>query len=174
MKLLIDGYNVIPAIPELGRALRADLEAGREAFLNLLGEYRRTSKEKLDIAVIFDGQRGMGGEGEDRSGNKRVHGIGVRFSRGEIADDLIVRLRKDEFRGATLVTSDRELRDRAEPTAGALVRSGEFADRLIMTMAAEGSIEIEERPKRTTTKKKGNPRKLSKKEREYRRSLDKL
>lgn len=173
MKLLIDGYNVIPAIPELGRALRADLEAGREAFLKLLGEYRRTSKEKLDITVIFDGQRGMGGEGADRPGNKRVHGVGVRFSRGEIADDLIVRLMKDEFSGATLVTSDRELRDRAEPLAGALIRSGEFAG-LIMTMAADGGVEMEERPKKTTTKKKGNPRKLSKKEREYRRSLDKL
>lgn len=177
MKLLIDGYNVIPAIPELGRALRADLEEGREAFLKLLGEYRRTSKEKLDITVIFDGQRGVGHEGGAHAGRVhagRVHGVGVRFSRGEIADDLIVRLMKEEFRGATLVTSDRELRDRAELTAGALIRSGEFADRLIMTMAAEGGVEMEERPKRTTTKKKGNPRKRSKKEREYRRSLDKL
>lgn len=179
MKLLIDGYNVIPAIPELGRALRADLEEGREAFLKLLGEYKRTAQGKLDITVVFDGQRGMDREGEARKGAGRVHagrvhGIGVRFSRGEIADDLIVRLLRDEFRGATLVTSDRELRDRAEATAGALVRSGEFADRLIMTMAAEAGVEMEERPKRTSTKKKGNPRKRSKKEREYRRSLDKL
>ncbi|MBT3434636.1 MAG: hypothetical protein HOC91_15055 [Nitrospinaceae bacterium] len=168
MKLLIDGYNVIPAIPELGRTLRADLEQGREAFLKLLGEYRRTSQAKFEITVVFDGQRGM------ETGNGRVHGVGVRFSRGEIADDLIVRLMRDEFRGATLVTSDRELRDRAEPMAGALIRSGEFADRLIMTMAAEGGVEMEERPKRITTKKKGNPRKLSKKERAQRRSMDKL
>ncbi len=169
MKLLIDGYNVIPAIPELRRKLRSDLEEGREAFLKLLGEYKRASATPLDITVIFDGQRNPGGET-----SARAHGINVRFSRNEIADDLILRLLENELRGATLVTSDRALRDSAQAAAGALVRSGEFADRLIMTMAAEAGVEMEERPRRTGTNKKGNPRKLSKKERNRQRSLRKL
>lgn len=185
MKLLIDGYNVIPAIPGLGRILRGDLEEGREAFLKLLGEYKRAASASLDITVIFDGK---GNPGRERTA--RVHGIGVRFSRGEIADDLILRLLRDEFEGATLVTSDRGLRDLASPMAGALVRSGEFAGRLELAMAAEGGTggvgetggtdetskmgDDRESPGPRSTKKKGNPRRLSKKERHKRRSLDKL
>ncbi|MFP6870135.1 MAG: NYN domain-containing protein [Nitrospinota bacterium] len=170
MKLLIDGYNVIPAIPELGRKLRSDLEEGRDAFLSLLGEYKRASSAPLDITVIFDGKRNPGGDTA-----MRIHGIGVRFSRNEIADDLILRLLKNEMWGATLVTSDRGLRDAAEPMAGALVRSGEFADRLLLAMEEGGGEgETAERPTRHSTKKKGNPRRLSKKERVRQRSLKNL
>ncbi len=182
MKLLIDGYNLIPAIPGLGRILRGNLEEGREAFLKLLGEYKRAASASLDITVIFDGKGNPGGERA-----ARVHGIGVRFSRGEIADDLILRLLRDEFEGATLVTSDRGLRDLASQMAGALIRSGEFAGRLELAMSAAGETGGTEetgeadktddggenlRPR--STKKKGNPRRLSKKERGKRRSLDKL
>jgi len=170
MKLLIDGYNVIPAIPELGRKLRSDLEEGREAFLSLLGEYKRISSVPLDITVVFDGKRNPG-----RDTTMRIHGIGVRFSRNEIADDLILRLLKNEMRGATLVTSDRALRAAAEPMAGTLARSGEFVDRLLLTMGkASGEGEPTMRPIQNSTKKKGNPRRLSKKERSRQRSLKKL
>jgi predicted RNA-binding protein with PIN domain len=180
IKLLIDGYNVIPAIPELGRTLRRDLTEGREAFLALLGEYRRASPASPDITVIFDGKHhtsqgraGRGRVGQERSG--RVHGIGVRFSRNEIADDLILRMLEKEMRGATLVSSDRALGEAARALGATVVRSGEFTGRLLMTMAGgEPEEESEDRPGRTSTKKKGNPRKLPKKERGRRRSLGNL
>lgn len=170
MKLLIDGYNVIPAIPELGRKLRSDLEEGRNAFLSLLGDYKRASSAPLDITVVFDGKQNPG-----RETAMRIFGIGIRFSRNEIADDLILRLLKNEMRGATLVTSDRALRAAAEPMAGTLVRSGEFVNRLLLTMGkTSNEREPTMRPIRNSTKKKGNPRRLSKKERVRQRSLKKL
>ncbi len=78
------------------------------------------------------------------------------------------------MRGATLVTSDRALGEAARALGAAVVRSGEFSGRLLMTMAGGEPEDEEERPNRITTKKKGNPRKLPKKERGRRRSLDNL
>ncbi|MEE9241108.1 MAG: NYN domain-containing protein [bacterium] len=170
MKLLIDGYNLIPAIPELGRVLRKDLEQGREGLLVLLRDYKRTSSSSPDITVVFDGKRNPGGETATRQ-----HGINVVFSRGEIADDLILRMLQKEMRGATLVTSDRALDQAAREWAGAVVRTGEFADRLLMASEADGEPGgKEQRPRRTSTKKKGNPRRLPKKERNRQRNLGKL
>ena len=170
MKLIIDGYNLIPAIPELGRLLRKDLEQGREGLLVLLRDYKRTSSSSPDITVVFDGKRNPGGETATRQ-----HGINVVFSRGEIADDLILRMLEGEMRGATLVTSDRALGEAAREWAGAVVRTGEFADRLLMASEADGEPgEKERRPRRTSTKKKGNPRRLPKKERRRQRNLGKL
>lgn len=169
MKLLIDGYNVIPAIPRLGRLLRQDLEEGREGFLALLRDYKRTVSSPPDITVVFDGNRNPG---HQRS--TRQYGIKVVFSRGEIADDLILRMLKKEMRGATLVTSDRALGEAAREFAGAVVRSGEFADRLILASAGDESGPEEPRPRRTSTKKKGNPRRLPKKERVRQKTLRKL
>ncbi|MBI3126442.1 MAG: NYN domain-containing protein [Candidatus Tectomicrobia bacterium] len=176
MKLLIDGYNLIPAIPELGRLLRRDLEAGREALLGRLRAYRRAAREPLSITVAFDGK---GGAGAGPGGG----GIRVLFSRNETADELILRLLRGEMKGAVLVTSDRALGAAAQGQAGAVLRSGEFAGRLERAQAPASSAEPwmdEEKPEEApparslTTKKKGNPRKLPKKERERKRRLDKL
>jgi predicted RNA-binding protein with PIN domain len=169
MKLLIDGYNVIPAIPRLGRLLRQDLEEGRNGFLALLHDYKRTVSSSPDITVVFDGKRNPGGETA-----MRQHGIKVVFSRGEIADDLILRMLQNEMRGATLITSDRALGDAARDFAATVVRSGEFADRLILASAGDEGEPEEPRPRRTSTKKKGNPRRLSKKERNHQKTLRKL
>ena len=52
MKLLIDGYNLIPAIPELGRVLRKDLEQGREgiAGIGVLSASGAEMKENWNIS----------------------------------------------------------------------------------------------------------------------------
>lgn len=169
MKLLIDGYNLIPAIPELGRLLRQDLEAGREGLLDRLRAYRRTVRGPFSITVAFDGKGGAGG------GAPNGVGIRVLFSRNETADDLILRLLRGEMRGAVLVTSDRALAAAAQGSASAVIRSGEFAGRLEQAQWLDGEKPEEEAPARAlTTKKKGNPRKLPKKERERKRKLDRL
>ena len=173
MKLLIDGYNFIPAVPELRRTLRADLEASREALLELLRAYRRSAEEPLAITVVFDGKGRPGGEKAARAG-----GIAVLFSRNETADDLLLRLLRGGKRGAVLVTSDRALRAAAEALGAAVMRAGEFAGRLLQARGMEetgGTAEEKEAPRRAlSTKKKGNPRRLPKKERIRNRRLGKL
>ena len=135
MQLLIDGYNLIPAIPELGRVLRQDLEAGREGLLGLLRAYKRTARGPLAITVVFDGKGNpAGGAGSAPKGG----GVQVLFSRNETADDLLLRLLRGEKRGAVLVTSDRALGAAAQADAGAVLRSGEFADRLAQAGWMEG------------------------------------
>ena len=171
MNLIVDGYNVIPAIPELGRLLRQNLEEGREAFLKLVEIYRRSAGLSA-VTVVFDGKGNTGGAVTTRLG-----GIQVLFSRNETADDLILRLLSGEKRGAVLVTSDRALGEAAAPFAGAVIRSGEFSGKLLQARhMEEGSADEEEEasPRRTTTKKRGNPRRLTKKERLRRKSLKKL
>ncbi|MEK6710881.1 MAG: NYN domain-containing protein [Nitrospinota bacterium] len=173
MQLLIDGYNLIPAIPGLGRLLRQDLEAGREGLLAMLRAYRRTVRGPLALTVVFDGKGAAGGGGGSAP---KGGGVQVLFSRNETADDLILRLLRGEKRGAVLVTSDRALGAAAQASAGAVLRSGEFADRLIQAQWMEGEEEDGGgRPARAlSTKKKGNPRKLPKRERERQRRLEKL
>lgn len=175
MKLLIDGYNLIPALPDLGRILRKDLEAGREALLRLLRDYRRSTAEPPSITVVFDGK----GHARDTKSTPSG-GIEVMFSRDETADDLLLRLLRGQKRGAVLVTSDRALGAAAGEFASAVVRSGEFAGRLLQARQTEaaapaGKVGEEAPPRRhRSTKKRGNPRRLPKKERLRRRYLKKL
>ncbi|MBI3026015.1 MAG: NYN domain-containing protein [Candidatus Tectomicrobia bacterium] len=173
MQLLIDGYNLIPAIPGLGRLLRQDLEAGREGLLDLLRAYKRTARGPLAITVVFDGKGNSGGSGTASA--PKGGGIQALFSRNETADDLLLRLLRGEKRGAVLVTSDRALGAAAQADAGAILRSGEFADRLAQTQWMEEEKPEEEPAGRSlSTKKKGNPRRLPKKERARQRRLEKL
>ncbi len=171
MRIVIDGYNLIPAIPELRRVLHQDLEAGREGLLEMLRSYRRNSVVNPRITVVFDGK-----SHHDHGGGKNAGGIEVLFSRHEIADALILRLLKDHYKGAVLVTSDRALGEAAAPFASAIMRTGEFRDLLYQAAFMEGDAP-EDEPTRTPkrdTKKKGNPRRASKKERRRNRQLKNL
>ncbi len=162
MRLLIDGYNLIPAIPELRRILHQDLEAGREGLLEMLRAYRKNARGTPRVTVVFDGK-----PQHDRGESGRAGGIEVLFSRHEIADALILRLLRNSHRGAVLVTSDRALGEEAAPFASAVVRTGEFRDRLQQANFMEENTEDEEPPRtpRRDTKKRGNPRRAPKKER---------
>ena len=171
MRLLIDGYNLIPAIPELRRVLRRDLEAGREGLVETLRAYRRSAGGGPRITVVFDGK-----SHHDRGGSAGAGGIEVLFSRNEIADALILRLLKGAHRGAVLVTSDRALGEAAAPWAAEVVRTGEFRDRLRQASLMEEDFQEDAPPPapRRGTKKKGNPRRASKKERARARRLRNL
>ena len=171
MHIVIDGYNLIPAIAELRRILHQDLEAGREGLIEMLRSYRRNSSGNPRITVVFDGK-----SHHDHGGGKNAGGIEVLFSRHEIADALILRLLKNHYRGAVLVTSDRALGEAARPFASAVVRTGEFRDRLYQAAFMEGGAPEDEPPRapRRDTKKKGNPRRAPKKERRRNRQLKNL
>ena len=159
--LLIDGYNLIPAIPSLGRLIRRDLEQARDALLDLLHAYRANAPSRPSIIVVFDGKAHI-----ENPHPSRKAGIQVRFSSGETADDLILRLLGGEHRGAILVTSDRALRDAARADAGELIRSGEFSGMLLARLDPEdGGREDGETTPVLTTRKKGNPKRRPKRDR---------
>ncbi|MGA9755031.1 MAG: NYN domain-containing protein, partial [Desulfobaccales bacterium] len=95
MHLIVDGYNLIRQSPQLQLLDAMDLQAGREALLELLAQYRSRSHHR--ITVVFDGwQRGDLKESRDR-----YQGILIVYSRrGERADEVIKRLLNQEREGA--------------------------------------------------------------------------
>ncbi len=105
MDIIIDGYNVIFKISELGYiAEKCDIETLRNRFLTLLEQYKEKRKHKL--IVVFDGQ------GAGNSYETRAAGIDVVFSReGLDADEEIKRMVSGSVnpRHTTVITSDRDI-----------------------------------------------------------------
>ena len=55
MIIVVDGYNVIHAVPELARQLERSLEAAREALLAACRNYRARRGDIARLYVVFDG-----------------------------------------------------------------------------------------------------------------------
>lgn len=113
MRFLVDGYNVTKRDPSTSSL---SLEAQRDALLSRLSVRGRDLLGEGKITVVFDGVAG----GNARSTRGPLE---VRYTRGESADDVIVRLA--EGGDATVVTSDAGLAWRAS-TAGARVLAAEM------------------------------------------------
>lgn len=107
-RLVVDGYNIIHAWPELAAALRSDsLEEARRRLVARMAEYRATTGN--EVLVVFDARfRARGGA--DR---EMVEGVEVRYgSVRESADHVIERLmyevsRRGRVLEMVLATDDR-------------------------------------------------------------------
>ncbi len=153
---------------------RKDLEKQRNKLIESLIEYSK--RKGHDITVVFDGWK-TGGARENHS---VIGGIKVIYSRlSEKADSVIRRIISSERRGWIVVTSDRDIAAHAWASGSVPVSSGDFmraiekvqGETWIMFEKGEEQEEAEEyiRPSR-----KGNPRKLSKKEKAIKNILSKL
>lgn len=159
-RILIDGYNLMAKVD--GRA--GSLEARREGLLHLLSQFR-TGRGHA-ITVVFDGERGDW----PTESAMRFQGMDVVFSRmGEKADDVIKRMVEETREEWLVISSDREVASYAETCGHTAIRSEDFMGRLRNARAslnaekpdhAEKTEEDEDTV--TASKKKGNPRKLSK------------
>lgn len=170
MRIIVDGYNVIGR----DKGLRGDLEKKRRVLVERLSGYRRI--KGFPVTVVFDG----GDLGETR---EQVGGVEVIFSgRGVTADEVIVRMAEELREGCTVASSDREVQRRVQSSGGIAIYSGEFESRL--RAALESSPSHPERApfdkddpdeaKGSPKPKKGNPRKLSKAERQRQERLKRL
>ena len=155
MHLIVDGYNLIRQSPHLQLLDAMDLQAGREALLELLAHYRRRSHHQ--ITVVFDGwQRGDLKESRDRH-----QGILIVYSRrGERADEVIKRLLARERERALVVSSDREIQAAAAQVKATWINSGEFESSYLQGPQAAAPEEDAAQPPRGT-RKKGPARRLS-------------
>jgi predicted RNA-binding protein with PIN domain len=176
MHWLIDGYNLIRRDPALASREAESLEAGRVALCRLLAQAARFSGDRF--TVVFDG-RGAGGSGTG------VAGVSVVFSSArETADHVLARL---AVGGGAVVSNDREVR-RAAGRAGAIsVTADEFLGKL--RTGAAGRItpgpeslapqtppymKDEEDETERRGPRKGNPRRLPRKQRAASRALGRL
>ena len=166
--ILIDGYNLI------GTAHR-DLEKERNKLIEDLSRY--SNKTGHDITVVFDGwKNGMGAET-----NMMIGGVRVTYSRlSEKADKVIMRIISAGHKAWIVVSSDREIADFARSKGASPVTSDEFKYKLYSPIEAADDFEeepIEEDEEEINIKParmKGNPWKLSKKEKMKLRTLKKL
>ena len=170
--LIIDGYNLLGARGQIGRAAGLDVESVRERLLRELAAYRQ--RKTHPITVVFDGwQEGFGAEHREHRG-----GIEVVYSRrGERADQVIQRLAAEFGRDCAVVSSDREVAEFAKAQGAFVIGALEFEARLRAAPPAvprpglkrtdHDDVDLPSRPR----EKKGNPRKLPKALRRRNRQL---
>lgn len=146
-----------------------DLETQREKLVNLLTDYRK--KRGHDITVVFDGWK-TGGAEENHS---VVGGIRVIYSRiGEKADAVIKRLISDIRKEWIVVTSDRDIANHAWASGSIPVSSPDFLKAIEREPSCFTEEEYDDSEEYVEPQRKGNPRRLSKKEKAVRRALIKL
>ncbi len=161
--LIIDGYNLLGARGQIGRAAGGDAESTRERLLLELAAYRQ--RKMHPITVVFDGwQEGLGAEHrEHRSGIEVVYS-----RRGERADQVIQRLAAEFGRDCAVVSSDREVADFAKAQGAFVIGAMEFEARLRAAPLAaprpglKPADQADPDLPRGPREKKGNPRKLPK------------
>ena len=136
MYIIIDGYNLIRQSDSLRRCERQSLEAGRQALISRLIEYKRKKGHK--ITVVFDGwDKGSALEERDRQGN-----IGIIYScRGEKADDVIKRLADTSSEEAVIISSDREIASYVTRRGKTSLSSPEFEMLMCKAIAASAGID---------------------------------
>lgn len=171
--ILIDGYNLI------GIA-HGDLENARNELINQLQKYSLVKKH--DITLVFDGWKSGH---KDQTRTKAAH-VTIIYSRlGETADVVIRKMLTPVSKPWIVISSDREIYDYAARKDFAAVKSDEFEVKLFRALNENsGSIpdmydEEDDYPlpagrQAPHARFKGNPRKLSKREKKKQQALKKL
>ena len=172
LHIIIDGYNLIRQSRSLAALDRDDMQAGRDALVDLLSAYKKV--KAYPITVVFDGAEAQVGMPR----RERLKGIAVRYSApGELADTVIKRIAGQEKERALVVSSDNELVNYVRSRGAAVVSADEFENRLVMACyvdQAEGADPNEGSGWRPTTKKLGPAKRLPKQKRRMRKKVAKL
>lgn len=169
MKVLIDGYNLVAELWGMGQDART-LAKQRDRLVTLLGEYHALRGHQIE--VVFDGWK----DGEPMGGRTIEGGVLVTFSPLKVtADELIRDLLENRGPGTLVVSSDRQVRTWASHAGADSVDSAGFIRRI---NEVRGELpedgEDDEGGWDGSTKKRGNPRRLPKRERGTAKRLKKL
>jgi uncharacterized protein len=163
VEIIVDGYNLIGN----DTGLTGNLEHKRNWLVQELAGYRRAKSHA--ITVVFDGWR----SGSITEVEEKRDEVGIIYSRlGEKADSVIVRLARKRGSGCIVVTSDREVRNAVERFGAVALYAGQFSAMLHNQGRSFDDPQAEHYDRQGP--KKGNPRRLSKKDRKRREKLQKL
>jgi len=139
----------------------------RRAFLDKFVQYKK--KKNLRITVVFDAYNSFS-TGRQRENYK---GIDVVYSKeSETADDVMIGWIREKRAGVVIVTSDRAIIDEAKRCGVAFVVPSRLE-----SMIAQAGFEKDENlveDEDFSVRKKGNPRKLSKKLRKTSRIIGRI
>ena len=103
MTMILDGYNVIHAVPELSRHADRSLQSAREALVRFCQAYRARHGDIGQLYVVFDGRdRPAPGSPQPPQG-----GVKVLFARRpQEADERILNVIEAQGRGRCVVVSN--------------------------------------------------------------------
>jgi predicted RNA-binding protein with PIN domain len=128
-KLLVDGYNVVHAWPELKSLLRQSLEDARDRLLDRMAVYSQVTG--ADVTVVFDAHRTKALASAEETRN----GVHVMFTRkGMSADHAIERMAYTLAGGREpimVATNDRFQRDLVAGMGGAVISAEELQRRVV-------------------------------------------
>jgi len=171
--IIIDGYNVIGIFHK-------DMEKARDGFVNLLINYRKIKTH--DITVVFDGYKSGSTEHVSVSGGVRI----IYSKLGEKADDVIKRIISKDRKEWIVVSNDRDIVNHAWSVNSIPISSESFFE-AVSRQVNRNNAETETTGKDAdeflckdfdddeySYSLKGNPHRLSKKEKTVRRALRKL
>jgi predicted RNA-binding protein with PIN domain len=125
-RIVVDGYNLIHAMPELARLVASDLERARDALVSKLAVYR-SRRGDVRVTVVFDGQS-MAAQQTRPPGS-----IEVVFSRAPQNADAKIKTMLSLERNPkswTVVTSDNSIVRYARDYGAKTIPSAEFAAKL--------------------------------------------
>ncbi len=171
--ILIDGYNLI------GTA-HGNLQKARDEIIETLRKY--AANKDHEITLVFDGWK----NGQREESRIKTANLTIIYSRlGEKADQTIIRILSSSTKPWIVVSSDREIADFAENKDLAAISSDDFEDKLSASLLhSQRSTENTSHPSKSFSQKeesyssplpsKGNPRKLSRKERRRVQAIKKL
>jgi predicted RNA-binding protein with PIN domain len=160
--IIIDGYNLIGISHK-------DLRKQRVLLIESLISYR--GKKDHEITVVFDGWRtGPGQENTIVAAGIKIIYSGI----GENADNVIKRIISSNRQEWFVVTSDRDIAMHAWSSGSIPISSADFLNAVDKTGRDILQEDQDDKEETATASRKGNPRKLSKKERAVRRALSKL
>jgi len=129
-RVIVDGYNVIHAWPQLKRILSdASLEAARDKLIDRLSVFAMV--HGADVTVVFDAHHSA----VRTNSEEVVEGVRVVFTRkGHSADHVIERIAYDASQSGdmiTVATSDRFQRDLVRGMGGAVISAEELERRVV-------------------------------------------
>lgn len=129
-RVIVDGYNVIHAWPQLKRLLGdASLEAARDRLIDRLSVFGMV--HGADVTVVFDAHHSA----VRTNSEEVVEGVHVVFTRkGHSADHVIERIAYEASQSGdmiTVATSDRFQRDLVRGMGGAVISAEELERRVV-------------------------------------------
>ena len=190
LTIIVDGYNFIFNSHFKFRFKSDELQKLREETINFLSKYYNVKRNK--VIVVFDGYN----TDEPSESKYNRQNIEIIYSKkDEKADDVIVRLAKSIIGSLIIVTNDNDIRRRVSGDSCSCLDVDEFI-RLAENIIAQGAFGVqavhggypgdiaedgEEEEyedgiagRRGGGEKKGNPHRLSKKERLKMKKIKKL
>ncbi len=132
-RIVVDGYNLIHAMPELARLVGTDLERARDALVSRLAVYR--SKRNVRVTVVFDGR------GTAAPQTRPPGGVEVVFSRPPQNADAKIKamlVLEKSPKSWTVVTSDNSIVIFARDYRAKTIPAAEFAAKLGPTIPKLG------------------------------------